>query len=433
MKKLLIIFAAFALITACGTNTEKSVNKFIKVENGQFIREGEPYRYVGANMWYGGMLGSEGANGDRERLLRELDKLKSLGVDNLRILVGSDGEHGVNKKVEPTLQIAPGVYNDTIMAGLDYLLVEMAKRDMVAVLYLNNSWEWSGGYGQYLEWAGYGTPPDAVFDGWEAYINHAKLFLESDKAKELFANYVKDMLGRTNRYTGVKYVDDPTIMSWQIGNEPRAFSQETKELFAEWMGDVSSLIRSLDPNHMISTGSEGIVGCEMDSTLFAKVHADKNIAYTNIHIWPYNWRWVTTEDMLTNIDVAKQKSEEYIQQHVDFAKKTGKPIVIEEFGYPRDNYEFPKTTPTVAKDLYYEFLLDAVSDNTKFEGMVAGCNFWAWGGEAKQNSTRIFWKPGDDYSGDPAQEQQGLYSVYTDDTTTKIIKEANSRIKEKLK
>lgn len=47
-------------------------------------------------------------------------------------------------KVEPTLQEAPGVYNDTILAGLDYLLMEMGKRKMVAVLYLNNSWEWSG-------------------------------------------------------------------------------------------------------------------------------------------------------------------------------------------------------------------------------------------------------------------------------------------------
>ena len=36
------------------------------------------------------------------------------------------------------------------------LLAEMGKRQMHAVLYFNNSWEWSGGYGQYLEWAGEG-------------------------------------------------------------------------------------------------------------------------------------------------------------------------------------------------------------------------------------------------------------------------------------
>lgn len=105
------------------------------------------------------ILGSEGTGGDRKRLTAELDSLCSIGVNNLRVLVGSDGRRGVPAKVEPTLQVEPGVYNDTIFAGLDYLLAEMGKRDMVAVLYLNNSWEWSGGYGQYLEWAGHGKAP----------------------------------------------------------------------------------------------------------------------------------------------------------------------------------------------------------------------------------------------------------------------------------
>ena len=45
--------------------------------------------------------------------------MKSIGIDNLRILVGSDGKRGVTDKGEPTLQIAPGVYNDTIFDGLD--------------------------------------------------------------------------------------------------------------------------------------------------------------------------------------------------------------------------------------------------------------------------------------------------------------------------
>ena len=109
-------------------------NNFVRVENGQFIRNGKPYYYIGTNFWYGAILGSEGEGGNRVRLCRELDSLKSIGIDNLRILVGSDGERGVAAKVEPTLQVAPGVYNDTIFAGLDYLLAEMAKRDMLAVL-----------------------------------------------------------------------------------------------------------------------------------------------------------------------------------------------------------------------------------------------------------------------------------------------------------
>ena len=140
MKYLWVLVVA-VIITACGQTVKESVNPFVTVENGHFVKDGKPYYYVGTNFWYGAILGSEGQGGDRERLAKELDLLKSQGIDNLRILVGSDGERGVKTKVEPTLQIAPGVYNDTILAGLDYLLQEMGKRDMVAVLYLNNSWE----------------------------------------------------------------------------------------------------------------------------------------------------------------------------------------------------------------------------------------------------------------------------------------------------
>ena len=140
-------------MVSCG-HEKKDGDDFIRVENGHFVRNGKPYYYVGTNFWYGAILASEGNGGNRQRLSKELDEMKRMGIDNLRILVGSDGERGVTTKVEPTLQEKPGVYNDTILAGLDYLLQEMGKRQMVAVLYLNNSWEWSGGYGFYLEHAG---------------------------------------------------------------------------------------------------------------------------------------------------------------------------------------------------------------------------------------------------------------------------------------
>ena len=148
---ILMIATAITLGTSCKSQpTEKPQAKdFVKVENGQFIRNGKPYYFVGTNFWYGAILGSQGEAGDRERLVKELDMLKSMGVDNLRVLVGGDGDNGVPLRIEPTLQTAPGVYNEELLDGLDYLLMEMGKRDMTAVLYLNNSWEWSGGYTQY--------------------------------------------------------------------------------------------------------------------------------------------------------------------------------------------------------------------------------------------------------------------------------------------
>lgn len=429
-----IILSAFilpAFLIGC-TSTPKEVSSpFIQVKNGQFIRNGQPYYYIGANFWYGAILASEGTGGNRERLHRELDSLKAIGVDNLRILVGSDGKRGIPTKVEPTLQEAPGVYNDTILAGLDYLLAEMEKRDMVAVLYLNNSWEWSGGYSQYLAWARGDKAPVPAVDGWPAFMDYVKEFVVSDSAQALFANHVKYILSRTNRYTQRKYTDDPTIMSWQIGNEPRAFASDSihKAAFAEWMSKTSSLIRSLDPNHLISTGSEGKHGCEEDIALFEKVHADTNIDYMNIHIWPYNWGWAPKDSLQENLEKACTNTQAYINEHLNIAKKYQKPLVLEEFGYPRDGFQFGKNISTHARDGYYKCIFDLIVKHATHQSLLAGCNFWGWGGLAVPSSEHVFWQPGDDYTGDPAQEEQGLNSVFASDTSTvSLIRTANGKL-----
>ena len=426
-KQFLLLTVLLFLLGACAPKPAE--HSFIKVNaDGQFVRDGKPYYFVGANFWYGAILGSEGEGGNRERLHKELDFLKSIGINNLRVLVGADGENGIKTRVEPSLQVAPGVYNDTILAGLDYFMNELRERDMTAVLYLNNSWEWSGGYSVYLQWSGHGDAVVPAVDGWPAYMEYVKQFPQSDSAKALFANHVNYIVSRTNRYNQIKYVDDPTIMSWQIGNEPRAFSDENKEPFARWMADVAAQIKSLDPNHMVSSGSEGSWGCEMDMNLFEKIHADPNINYLNIHIWPYNWSWVKADSLKELLPRAKENTKKYIDDHMIIARKYSKPIVLEEFGFPRDGFSFSKEAPTTARDEYYRYVFDLIRQDRESGGLFAGCNFWAWGGFAGQNPDHVFWEKGDDYTGDPAQEQQGLNSVFATDSTIEIIKAENRKL-----
>ncbi len=426
-KQFLLLTVLLFLLGACAPKPAE--HSFIKVNaDGQFVRDGKPYYFVGTNFWYGAILGSEGEGGNRERLHKELDFLKSIGINNLRVLVGADGENGIKTRVEPSLQVAPGVYNDTILAGLDYFMNELRERDMTAVLYLNNSWEWSGGYSVYLQWSGHGDAVVPAVDGWPAYMEYVKQFPQSDSAKALFANHVNYIVSRTNRYNQIKYVDDPTIMSWQIGNEPRAFSDENKEPFARWMADVAAQIKSLDPNHMVSSGSEGSWGCEMDMNLFEKIHADPNINYLNIHIWPYNWSWVKADSLKELLPRAKENTKKYIDDHMVIARKYSKPIVLEEFGFPRDGFSFSKEAPTTARDEYYRYVFDLIRQDRESGGLFAGCNFWAWGGFAGQNPDHVFWEKGDDYTGDPAQEQQGLNSVFATDSTIEIIKAENWKL-----
>ena len=430
MKKVFLLILAILSFSVHADAKKPKVVKpspFVKMKDGHFERNGKPYYYVGTNFWYGAILGSEGQGGDRQRLLRELDNLKAMGIDNLRILVGSDGEQGVTTKVEPTLQKAPGVYNDTILAGLDYLLMEMGKRQMVAVLYLNNSWEWSGGYGFYLEHAGEGKAPRPNEAGYPAYMNFVAKFASCEKAHQLFYQYVRDIIGRTNRFTGLRYTDDPAIMSWQIGNEPRAFSQEAKQPFAKWLSEASALIRSLDKNHLISIGSEGSWGCENDMSLYEQICSDVNVDYMNIHLWPYNWGWAHERTLRKDLPKSCQNTKEYIDEHLRLASRLGKPVVMEEFGFPRDGFSFSQESTTQVRDSYYRFVFGLVADNALSGGNFAGCNFWGWGGEA--NPTHQQWQVGDPYTGDPAQEAQGLNSVFSTDTTTiQVIREQVERI-----
>ena len=438
MKKIiLIVVLLLVAVVAClwwinkKDKNEQAEDKFVKVVDGHFQRNGKPYYYVGTNFWYGAILGSEGRGGNRELLCQELDDMKAMGIDNLRILVGSDGEEGVLTKVEPTLQKAPGVYNDTILAGLDYLLMEMGKRDMVAVLYLNNSWEWSGGYGFYLEHAGEGVAPRPNEDGYPAFMNFMRKYATSEKAHKLFYDYVRFIISRTNRYTNVAYVDDPAIMSWQIGNEPRAFGKEELQPFTNWLKEASALIRSLDKNHLISIGTEGAWGCEGDYETYEKISSDPNIDYCNIHIWPPNWSWAKPDRLIEDLPAACDSTKQYIDRHIEICDRLNKPLVMEEFGYPRDGFKFDKKTSTKGRDGYYKYVFSLVAENAEKGGKFAGCNFWAWGGRA--NPQHEQWLPGDDYTGDPAQEAQGLNSVFSTDTTTlEIVKQQVVRM-EKMK
>ena len=424
--QLLILLPLFIVfIASCSKPSIVKTPEFVRVENGEFMIGDSVYRYIGTNFWYGAILGSEGRGGNRERLKSELDLMQQSGINNIRVLVGGDGEENIPSHIMPVLQIAPGVYNDTILAGLDYLIAELEKRDMKAVLFLNNAWEWSGGYGTYLDWATDEKTPNPAIDGYQAYMDHVSKFVTNDSAKNMAANHTKNMVTRVNRYTGKSYTESPAIMSWQIANEPRAFASDslTKAEFANWIASQAALIKSLDPNHLVSTGSEGKHGCEQDLELWNRIHSDPNIDYGIVHLWPYNWGWINEETIIDSVGVAKANTFEYIKPHSDLMKASGKPLVLEEFGYPRDGFKFEPGSSTEGRDVFYGYVFDLIADTD----MIAGCNFWGWGGYA--NPQHVTWEKWDDYTGDPAQEQQGLNSVFAKDKSTlEIIANASKKI-----
>ena len=400
-------------------------SRFVKVGNdGEFHRGDSVYRFVGTNLWYGPILASDGEGGDRNRLTRELDRLQALGITNVRILAGAEGPEGLPHHISPVLQTAPGVYNDTLLAGLDRFIAELERRDMTAVIYLTNAWEWSGGYGSYLQWCGHGRAPVPGIDGYRQYVDHVSQFMLDDKAKNMALEHARFMTSRTNSVTGRPYSESPAIMAWQIANEPRAFSNKGKEPMLRWIADMARIIKANDPNHMVSTGSEGLYGCEGDLELWRRIHSLPDIDYAVIHLWPTNWGWAERTKADEQVKMACLNTDAYINDHIEALARVKKPIVIEEFGYPRHAMDYSPQSATDARDRYYSHVMQHLLSTPG----IAGVNFWGWNGEARNTDT--MWSRGNAFMCDPAHEPQGLYGVFdTDSSTLAVISDTCQRLR----
>ena len=134
---------------------------------------------------------------------------------------------------------------------------------------------------------------------------------------------------------------------------------------------------------------------------------------------------------MNDIEQGIEYTFKYIDEHLLLAKEVGKPLTLEEFGYPRDGFSFSTESTTAARDIYYDNVMKFLISQAQNGGTLGGCNFWAWSGSAKVN--HLWWEKGDDYTGDPAQEEQGLYSVFLSDRSTiEVIKSNIEELHETL-
>jgi mannan endo-1,4-beta-mannosidase len=113
----------------------------------------------------------------------------------------------------------------------------------------------------------------------------------------------------------------------------------------------------------------------------------------------------------------------YINENLAVAKTLNKPLVIEEFGLPRDDDSYDSASDTGFRDRFYRKVFSYIGNQPGGDPFVAGANFWAFGGYAKPIKGQTFWKEGDEYMGDPPMEEQGLNSVFaTDHSTWRVIR-----------
>ena len=410
-------------------NTPPAQSGIVSVKGRHFELDGKPYYFAGANLWYGMYLGSPGKTGDRARLAKELDQLAAQGVTNLRVLAVSEAS-SLKRAVTPAVIQSPQVIDETLWQGLDFLLDEMAKRDMKAVLYLNNFWQWSGGMAAYLSWTT-GKPamdPDVTGD-WNGFMENSASFYRDTAAQTIFRAALQRLVKRRNGVNGRDYATDPTIMSWQLANEPRPGADGNSryfDAFTQWVDQTAGYIKSLGIRQLVSTGNEGWMGTAGSRELYEKSHATPNVDYLTFHMWAPNWRWFNPKAPAATYEGAWQKMQDYLNWHIDAANKLGKPIVLEEFGINRDQGSFEPKATTAYRDRFYRAIYGLLARRAAAGDAIAGSNFWAWGGAGRTHNADFMWKAGDSFVGDPPQEPQGLYCVFDSDASTIAIISAHA-------
>jgi len=429
--KCYFIFFIAVIFFSC---KEREENVFIKVKGTKFILKNKPYYFAGANIYYAAYLGA--SKEGRERLLKELDLLNSYGITNIRIM-GASEYSSFKKAIHECFILGPNEYNEQLLQGLDFALSEIGKRKMHAIIYLTNYWQWSGGMTQYLKWANdfQATDPD-VNNEWRDYMTQSATFYRSDTAQKIFRDYVYMLINRKNTFSNILYKDDPAIMAWELANEPRPGPDKDNdsiniEILTKWVDQTAQFIHSIDPNHLVCSGSEGIVGCVQSIDGFLKIHCSKYIDYLNFHLWPKNWGWFNSIQPEKTFSSTIYKTTNYILIHIELARKLGKPITLEEFGMERDSGKYNIESTVFYRNKFFQHITNLLLDSINNNSPIAGFNFWAWGGYGfPANVDEVNIKNPMSFVGDPLSEPQGLNSIFASDTSTlKIFRNFYHNIK----
>lgn len=147
----------------------------------------------------------------------------------------------------------------------------------------------------------------------------------SASGRALFKTFITNLLNHVNPLTGKAYKNDPTIMMWELANEPRYTTSNFPD-FKLWVADIAAHIKSIAPNQLVSIGSESSFGIALDDSYasLAELNRDPNIDAISAHLYPTAWS-MTDEQVLGNI-----------QKLADLAREVGKPAYIGELGWPVD-------------------------------------------------------------------------------------------------
>ncbi|VFQ62408.1 unnamed protein product [Cuscuta campestris] len=329
----------------------------VKINGTQMRLNGSPFYWNGFNAYW---LMVMAAYDDPTKVRTVFEQARSHGLTVARTWAFSDGG-------DLPLQISPGVYNETMFQALDYVMSEAGNQSIKLVLSLVNNWGPYGGKQQYVNWV---HPNNSTAD----------LFFNDSRVKQLYQNHIKAVLTRNNSISGVMYKDDPTIMAWELINEPRCQSDLSGSTFQDWIKEMAAFLKGIDKKHLLEIGLEGFYGKADDAknqagangtfqygTDFISNNQIPDIDFATVHVYPDDW--LNGTDEATKLSFLRNWTKVHIE---DAQKILGKPIVVAEFGKDRKDPGY-----TVEKrNEVFATVYDAIYDSAKGGGAAAGGMFW---------------------------------------------------------
>jgi len=290
---------------------------FVKRDGADLTLSGKPFRFIGTNNYY--LMYSSPLMVDDV-----LDTAAANGFTVMRTWGWLD-QTPKNGIVFQTFDGTSISYDDgaTGLANLDYAVAQAGKLGLKLVIPFTGNWGDFGGMDQYVTWAGGSFHDD---------------FYTNATIKTWYKAWISHLLNHVNSITGVAYKDDPTIMTWELANEPRCVGSGTYPASANcttatitgWAAEISAYIKSIDNKHLVSSGSEGFL-CIVGSTEYERDCASgvdelaisklPTIDVMSYHLYP-DGGWNKTVAWGTT----------WIKDHINLARQIGKASMLGEFG-----------------------------------------------------------------------------------------------------
>ena len=290
---------------------------FVRCRGSEFTLAGQPWRFGGTNCYY---------LHQKSPLMIDsvLDDAAALGLRTVRAWAFADGA-----EQEKPMQPEPGVFDDAAFDSLDHAVFRAGQLGLRLVLALTNNWTDYGGMAQYVRWA----RPGLTVEQAQEPANH-DLFYGDPGIEATFRAWVEHLIGHRNPLTGLRYRDDPTIMTWELANEPRCQTDRSGATLTGWADRTSRLVKRLAPRQLVAVGDEGFYGRPGDPDYPYSDYEGNNwveltnlpaIDYGTLHLYPDAWK-----DELS-VPERVEWGTAYVRAHLD-EPRVAKPVVVEEFG-----------------------------------------------------------------------------------------------------